>query len=477
MAETTSTAWWESKLVARLELLLAVAAMVVVCRVAFEESISWVAWLLAGAVVVFLSLARWPYGALLVVIGASVMPRVSVGMFGWNARPEHFAAATVAVWIGLWLLAGKGGKRLDKLDYWVLAYIVINYLSSAFSSSDPSTTLRWALQNNLAVLSYFAIRFLIDDLDILRKAFRILLGVGIVEASYGLLCYTSHHLFGTTAGVETGAYLVDVAAPFGTMYEPNLFGAYSGCVAVLFLALYLSEGRHRSGYLVGFVAASLAAVSSYSRAALLALILSGVWVFWKTRHLQTKSSKNLVVFVLGVGLILAIAATAAGNVLRERLSALYYQGFAEGTLLSRVLVIQEAIQEVPKHPILGSGTASFNLSFDWTEYIPEWTSDKTWIGNAPLRILHDTGIVGLTAFFGFLISVWLKIRRSLRESKKEVPMLVGLSAGAILYGISFQSTDGTILAFFWVYLGFLATTAILTTDRSLSMEPTIAQEG
>jgi hypothetical protein len=39
-------------------------------------------------------------------------------------------------------------------------------------------------------------------------------------------------------------------------------------------------------------------------------------------------------------------------------------------------------------------------------------------------------------------------------------MLLGLSAGCLLYAIFFQLTDGTILAF-WVQLGFLGTAAIL----------------
>jgi O-antigen ligase len=476
MSDTFVSARWESKWARRLEYAAGVAAIVVVCRVAFEEDVSWIAWVLAVSAVVLLAVTRWPNGALAVLVGASAMPHIAVGIFGWNARPEHFAAAIVGLCVGVWLLSRKRETKLDKVDYFVLAYVVINYMSSAFGSSEPSTTLRWALQNNLAVLAYFLIRFLVVDQKTLGKAFRVLLGVGIAEATYGLLCYVSHYLFGTTAGVEIGQYLVDVAASFGTMYEPNLFGAYSGCFAVLFLALYLSDGEHRSGYLVGFLLASLAAASSFSRASLFALIVSIGWVFWRTRHFRAKSHNRLVVFFLGLGLVLAISVTAIGGVLRERVTALYYQGFTEETAISRVLVIQQAIQELPNHLLLGRGTASFNLSFDWADYIPEWTSDKTWIGNAPLRILHDTGLIGLTAFLGFVISLWLKIRRSLRGSNAQVSMLLGLSAGALIYAISFQSTDGTILAFFWVHMGFLASAAILGSGPVLDSRPTIPEE-
>jgi O-Antigen ligase len=461
MTVTASPTKWESKLALRLELLVSLLGLLVVCRIAFTEDISWIVWLLPAAAVLLLSVFRWPYGVLLILIGASAMPRIAVGLFGWNARPEHFAAALVAPCVAIWMLYSKRGIQLDKMDYWVLAYVLVNYISSAFGSSEPSATLRWALQNNLAALSYFLIRLLVNDQTKLKKAFRILMGIGIAEVVYGILCYLSHNLFGTTGGVEVGAYLVDVAAPFGTMYEPNLFGAYSGCVAVLFLAQYLADELRRTAYMVGFVVASLATVSSFSRGALLALVISIGWLFWRTRHVQAKSPNRLIIFVLGLGLILGIAASAAGGILQERLSTLYYQGLTEGNTISRVLVIQEAIQDLPKHPLLGSGTASFNLSFDWAEYIPEWTSDKTWIANAPLRILHDTGLLGLTAFCGFLVSLWLRIRRDLQAANGGKPILLGLSAGALLYGISFQLTDGTILAFSWVHLGFLASAAIL----------------
>jgi O-antigen ligase len=464
LAETVPISWWDSRLAQRLQLFVALAATVVLCRLAFQEGISWLFWILGGAVALALAVVRWPYGALVILIGAAAMPRLALDFSGWNIRPEHFVAAIVAACLAVRLLFEKRVPRLASLDYWVLAYVFINYVSSVVGSSQPSVTLRGALQNNLAVLSYFLVRLLVEDRKTLENAFRILLGVGLAEAAYGLLCYAAHNLFGTTTGVELGVYLNTVAAPFGTMYEPNLFGAYSGCIAVLFLALYLMSGQRRPACLLGFLLASVAAVSSFSRAVFLALLISIAWVFWKTRRFRAKSPNRFVVLALGGTLAVVIAATAVGGVLRERLSALYYQGLTEETALSRLLVTQQALQEVPSHPLLGSGTASFNLSFDWGDYIPEWSSDKTWIGNAPLRILHDTGLIGLGTMLGFFVSLWIRIRRDFRSSPGPSPILLALSGGLLLFAISFQSSDGSILAFFWVYLGFLASAALLAAE-------------
>jgi O-antigen ligase len=161
-----------------------------------------------------------------------------------------------------------------------------------------------------------------------------------------------------------------------------------------------------------------------------------------------------------------VAAATVGGVLKERFTNLFQQGLADETAITRLIVTGQALQDIPKHPFLGSGTASFNLSFDWSQYIPEWEGIARWIGNAPLRILHDTGLFGLVALLSFFFLVWRKIRRGLRAQNSPVAMLLGLSAGTLVYSISFQSSDGSNLAFFWIQLGFLASAAVLLTDGS-----------
>jgi O-antigen ligase len=434
---------------------LTAAYLISLCLVALEGP-SWVAWTMAVVAVLLLTVTRWPYGALLVLIGTSAMPRFFVEIFGWKGRPEHFAVAIVSLAAGLWLWRHKREMRLEKLDYWLVAYVVINYASSAFGSSVPSATLRMALMNNLAILPYFLIRLLIRDLETLGRAFRILLSVGIAESAYGLLCYASHHAFSTATGMEIGQYSGDIAAPYGSLFEPNLFGAYTACCAVLFLALYLCEGQHRFGCLACFLVASLATVLSFARGALIAFVVAVGWVLWKARPLMKARRNKLSTFILAFGLILVMAASVSGGGLQKRFGNLYQQGLGDGTTMWRLVMIQDALQEVPQHPLLGSGTASLGFSFD----SGGGAGQGAWVSNVTVRILHDTGILGLTVFVGFLISLWRRIRRGLRGWNSQVPMLIALSAGALLYGISFQFTDATILAFCWVHLGLLASAAI-----------------
>jgi O-antigen ligase len=465
MMEISSTHWWESRFVSRLHALLAIALAIVLLRLAMQEDLAWLAGVAIFAGTCILTAVRWPYGALLVVLGMSAMPYFFVELFGWKVRPEHFAVVIVSGAVCFWLLLKKPAVRLHKLDYWIAAFVIINFVSSAVGSSAPGSTLRWALQNSLAVAPYFLVRLLVQDISTLRKAFRILAGVMIAECAYGIFCAFSYHVFGTEFGMSLGQYLVDVSAVYASMYEANLFGAYAGCCAVLCLALYLS-GQHRIISLTGVFLAVLATVLSYSRAALVALIVASVWVFWKTRHSRGGGGSKLLALVLAFVFILNIAVYSAGGVLQKRFEDLYYEGLTEETMISRFLIAQEALMEVPDHPLLGSGTASFNLSFDWNRYIPAWASDKTWIGNAPLRVLHDTGLIGLTAFLGFFVSVWWRIRRIWKRSRVPDGLTLGLAGGLLLYAMTFQLTDGTILAFFWIHLGFLASAAILYGEPS-----------
>jgi O-antigen ligase len=61
--------------------------------------------------------------------------------------------------------------------------------------------------------------------------------------------------------------------------------------------------------------------------------------------------------------------------------------------------------------------------------------------------------VGLAAFVIFVLSlVWLAWKALKRESS---PELIALLAGGVVYCITFQATEGTLLAFPWVHLGLI----------------------
>jgi O-antigen ligase len=257
--------------------------------------------------------------------------------------------------------------------------------------------------------------------------------------------------------------MTDVAAPYGSLAEANLFGAYAGCAAVVALAMYLI-GERRLGYLLCFLIASVAVVLSFSRAALIAFVLAAAWVCWQARHVRERQRRRTAGLILAVGLILLIVVPVVGGILQQRFADMLSEGrIGEQTTIGRLIEAQEALEEFSEHRLIGTGIASLQLSFDWSKYVPELQGKRSWVGNITIRILHDTGLIGLVIALGFLASLWWKIRLALRARTNRTPILVALSAGALLYAISFQSTDGTLLAFPWVHLGFLSSAALWAT--------------
>jgi drug/metabolite transporter (DMT)-like permease len=70
-----------------------------------------------------------------------------------------------------------------------------------------------------------------------------------------------------------------------------------------------------------------------------------------------------------------------------------------------------------------------------------------------MRVLHDTGVVGLVIFSAFLVSLYRRSRRVLKFESD--PELVALLVSAVVFCIAFQATEGTLLAFTWVHLGLI----------------------
>jgi hypothetical protein len=462
MAEV-STSIWDSRILRRLDLFGALVALLVLGRLVFEEDLGWVTAATAGVLVLLLTAVKWPYGAFVVLFAMSAASGFQIDLLGWNAHPEHFAVGIIAVVFVILALSHKVHVTFDALDYWIFAYVAVTVFSSAFASPDPASTLRWSLQGFLAILPYFFIRALVHDGSALKNSFYILLAVGFAESCYGIAAYFSYQLFDTTFGMSIGQYGA-VAVPNGTTVEPNLFGAYAAASAVGFLALFNSLKRGRGLALTGFLVASLAVFLSFSRAALLALILVAGWLLLRAKPSGNRGRIKKLVFVVGLSLLaVALGTTAAGGILHERFTELISSGLADDTTLLRYATILEALQDIPGHYLVGLGANSLQLTSNLGRQITG-QDRATWVGILPIRVLHDSGILGLIMVAGFFVSLWLRVRSGLRNKTEYSPILLGLWAGALVYGITFQATDGTILAFSWVHFGLLASAATLATS-------------
>lgn len=398
-------------------------------------------------------LATRVHAAVFALLAAAVMSRFYVEIGGLKARPEHIIVVALCV------AAPFVWKRRSQPTVWVLAdglvlgYIALNILSSLVMSIAPGQTLKWAVQQTLVILPYFLLRIMVVERADLQRAVRILIAIGAAEGAYALLCFFSNLFFSTTFGVEIGQY-GEFPGTYGTLYEANLLGSFSGACFVMGLILYFKERRRI--LLVGTALSFCGLVLALSRAALGATLLASalaVFVAFRVKLADRRVIKAVTATVLLVSLALAPV-----------IISLYVERFrtidaadiaADADTATRVVALLAAADDILQHPVLGNGTASFQLLVSSRDlgFGEDANDSATWIGNAEMRILHDTGIVGLALFLWFFISRVVEATRILRQELQ--PELLALLLAAAVYCVSFQATEGTLLAFSWIHLGLI----------------------
>jgi hypothetical protein len=438
-------------------LLFLMAGTVAWCLVWIEDPGSpWLLLVLLLAAFILLPasvsvLATRPAVALPVLMAAVVMPRLFVQIGGLKARPEHLACGLMLLALPFWLRQPREPVKWFQPDYLLVAYLGAHLFSSLVMSISPGQTVKWALQQIIVVAAYFLVRVLVVDRASFRRAFNVLLVVGTLEAAYAILCFYSNLLFGTEFGMEIGQYGT-IPGTYGTQYEANLLGSYCGACCVMMLVMYLREKSQK--YLVGFAITFSAMAISLSRGALAATLLALLVVMYRSRkQFDYKRVSRLATAALCIAITVAPAVLGMWAQRFSTLNTTDISDLAEDdSTRDRVLTLGLAVEGFAEHPFLGNGTSSFQLQFNGPEF--GLADEAGWIGNSEARILYDTGVVGFGLILAVLVSLGVGVKRVLKRSPNFE--LEALAIAGLVYCVSFQFTEGTLLAFSWVHLGLIA---------------------
>src|SRR5262249_3866739 len=122
-------------------------------------------------------------------------------------------------------------------DTFLVGYVAINLFSSLVMSVAPAQNWKWGVQQALVILPYFLLRFLAGNEDRFRWTVRMLITLAAAEGAYGLVCFFSNFFFGTDFGVEIGQYGT-FPGTYGTLFEANILGSFSGAGFVMALVMY-----------------------------------------------------------------------------------------------------------------------------------------------------------------------------------------------------------------------------------------------
>jgi len=428
------------------------------------------------ASIVAVGISNWPLGAVSILTAASAMPRLRMTLFGLHVRPEHVAIGftLTAIVVQVFRQQIRPKLELRRFDLYLLAYIAANFLSSALTSPDRRMTLRWAALNALVITPYFLFRMLLKSEPAIRTAMRVLLCVGVAESACGIISFLSNRLFDTQFGVESQQYGF-IPGVHGTQYEANLFGSYCASAALMCLTLWLLSHPRRALYAWGFGLGLIGALISLARSVYLAIPVAIVFVLWAAFKTGRAEFRILVRLAAGIAILLVALSPLIYNFVVERFSTLDVTELSDDTTLNRLVQTMVALDDVRAHPIMGMGTSSFQLVFDWADYGLEGmkanSDEGGWISNTPLRIAHDTGAIGLTISLLFLGSLTRACYRAIKVGNDEQRTgILALAAGLLLYAITFQATEATLLSFTWVHVGLFAA-FIVTVENQHSARP------
>lgn len=238
-----------------------------------------------------------------------------------------------------------------------------------------------------------------------------------------------------------------------TFYHPNPFGAFlffSSC-----LTFYLSFIETRKNVqillLTGVFFQIFALATTYSRSAILALIVSTLLLFILERKRERKKLIQLALTLLFSSLI---CLGLFFSQLFARGGLINYNVTVQGADQERILYQKVAVEMGKENPLLGVGFNSFQLHL--AKYHQQGNSLFYKVHNIYLLIFSETGIVGIICFFLFLIACLKNV--FFINQGLEQRILLSLTFGVLLIGgcDMFLLENSKLRIAFFALLGLLS---------------------
>ncbi len=322
-------------------------------------------------------------------------------------------AAAGLLWL-LWALITPA-EGIGAISRWVLLYLAIALVSTGFSPVPIAATK--GLLKLASYLGVFALMRTLLERQIIwwDRLLAALLGGGLLSSVLALrqLYASTEELAGWADpnSVSTGTIRI-----YGPLGNPNLLAGYLlplvplACIA----ALRWRRLSHRLFAAATALLAGAATLFTYSRGGwlglLVALALAGLLLLLRgTTHWPPLWRRLLPLGALAVGgIVLALAITQLEPIRTRAMSLLAGRGDSSNNF--RINVWLAALDMVQDRPWLGigPGNTAFNSIYPLYQQ-PKFDALSAY--SVPLEILVETGIPGLLACLGLLLS---SIQRGLR---------------------------------------------------------------
>jgi O-antigen ligase len=332
----------------------------------------------------------------------------------WVPGLKYVPLAKITGICALWGLYKIGGlrsqvlRKLPRESSYLLALIVIFYLSGIFSPIWPGGAISHAIDFSKCYIVWLLTFLLVTDFVKFRRVVFIQAAcvavVALVSVAKG---FSQPRLAGVLGGIYSNpndlAFAIVLSLPF--------------CLAFLLSA---KSGLNKIAWLCAMLMMAVTLALTASRAGFVDLVVAGTVCLW---HFGVKGKRPLLIVATAVLSLLVML--AAGRTLKERLVATASEEDsvngedlgARGSYQARKYLMEQAVRGIEQYPVLGLGINNFiTYSGDWHE-----------VHMSYLQIAVEGGIPALILYLLFFSRGFsnLKNLRQMRDLDGETILFVG----------------------------------------------------
>ncbi|MGG0657025.1 O-antigen ligase family protein [Rummeliibacillus pycnus] len=323
---------------------------------------------------------------------------------GFSLKPFMFVTLFIIIFLNKYM------KFYKFYSFEIIMIIfIIAHSSTALYFKYPAASLRFILAFNLILIFYFSLRGLIDRLEV-EKIEQLISRAGLI----GIIASIIYYLIGISTvgmnfsgnGLNYYGLMIDRSTPrlTGTpSNDPNIFVFY-----ITLYFFYILNHLHLKINKIGCFLAAITIILTFSRGASVAIVIGIILNLILERNVK-KNYKSITVISLFLVLIISLGSSLAINpvtYIEKRFLSISSDGGS-----GRFTLWNNAYETFLEHPF-GIG---INSSLD---YDRDHSLKVRYVHNSLLEVLMESGIIGITFYSLFWISIFiLAIKLYLKNNK------------------------------------------------------------
>jgi len=311
----------------------------------------------------------------------------------------------------LWLidiLINRSKIKFKNFGLYLLPLLILIFLNIGFATNYYLTLYRWLKLLEFTILGVFVVKY--PKIKIKKWILEPLAFSIIFFVIIGLIQFINK---GTSGGVfyilgertfsiyTPGIALVDVFGrqlmrAYSTFPHPNSLAGFLGICVLLFLLF--GKNLNRRLYYLAIVFAFLGIAISFSKTAIITLIVIGIfWFLINNKKIENMVGRLTTILLIVTSILLLGFKT---NIYTSKIRNIE-------NIYQRISLIRTSGEMIKSHFISGVGLGNFIIN------IPKYAEDNSWIlqpvHNIYLLIFTETGLLGLVIFFILSIKIFNKV--------------------------------------------------------------------